>query len=267
MISIDKNTEIQIILDTTSTQIIQLAGNTWHRIKKLGSNENYQVETPTALATVRGTKFGVETSKEKSDIFVTENVVEVGQLDTSSGEKVWKNKQNLGANKLASVENIKTRDGFETVEIPEQRKNLKWFLKNQAIDKDYENEKNIERSNFIQKLNTSAQRASTIKEPPVRTERLPINNPNPTFQNSIESALGQYTQIQGDGSETCAGFEEIDVDEFIAQLSLIEASYGTGQFDASQFRQFFLGIKSACSDGRISPQEIESISGLTPKPN
>lgn len=81
LISLDANTEIQINFSDTGTDLLQLAGNTWHRIEKLTSGEGYQVETPNLLAAVRGTEFGVLTPyDDQSEVFALKSVLRVGKL-------------------------------------------------------------------------------------------------------------------------------------------------------------------------------------------
>lgn len=81
LISLDANTEIQINFSDTGTDLLQLAGNTWHRIEKLTSGEGYQVETPNLLAAVRGTEFGVLTPfDDQSEVFSVKSTLQVGKL-------------------------------------------------------------------------------------------------------------------------------------------------------------------------------------------
>lgn len=274
MISLDNNTEVQILVSSNNTEIMQLAGSTWHRVKKLTSSDNYQVETPTALATVRGTKFAVETTNKNSEIYVTQSVVEVGQLDTSTGEKVWKNRKNLTLNKLASVQDIKTRNGFELNDIPESKKQLRWFQRNQSIDKDFDNEKSTDKKTFIQNLNRSVEKVALINDQLVKNndplkQDIPLGNsgPNPEFQSAIEASIARYTRIQGSGEETCNNLKDVDVDQVIAQFSAIESQYGVNQVAGNQFKSLLIAIKSACSDGKITPEESRNITSQAPKPN
>lgn len=57
---LDENTEININnLDESSVSIVQAAGQTWTRLLKLSGIDDYEIETPDAIATVRGTAFAV----------------------------------------------------------------------------------------------------------------------------------------------------------------------------------------------------------------
>ena len=80
---IDKNSEITIAGQAKNQTKIQLtSGSLWARVKKVfGKDESYQVETPNAVATVRGTSFGVSYKDQQTTIVVTERLVSVVQLD------------------------------------------------------------------------------------------------------------------------------------------------------------------------------------------
>ncbi len=82
MMSLDANTEVIIDVTEGNTSIAQMLGNTYHRVKKLQTDESYEVKTPGTLAAVRGTKFAVEidSNTKKSSVKVTENVVQVYKL-------------------------------------------------------------------------------------------------------------------------------------------------------------------------------------------
>lgn len=81
MISLDQNTEIQIVLENNSTLIKQLIGKTWHRIQTVLSDEEYSVTTSTAIASVRGTKFYVDSSETDSTfVYSIEDTVAVAQV-------------------------------------------------------------------------------------------------------------------------------------------------------------------------------------------
>ena len=53
----------------------QLFGRTWNRVQKLTASSVYEVRTPTAIASVRGTAFGVDAYNTNSAINVSEGTV------------------------------------------------------------------------------------------------------------------------------------------------------------------------------------------------
>lgn len=93
MMSVAENTEVLVEFGESSAHITQFIGRTFHRVVKIITGHSYEVETPTTLATVRGTQFGVDVDdSQESAVYVTESTVEVGQYDDSSGSKVIKEK-------------------------------------------------------------------------------------------------------------------------------------------------------------------------------
>ncbi len=62
IIRLDNNTEVTISKlieeDETSVEIEQNSGRTWNTISKISGIDNYEVQTPTTVASVRGTSFG-----------------------------------------------------------------------------------------------------------------------------------------------------------------------------------------------------------------
>jgi len=68
IIRLDENTEItlkEIIQeDKISVTIQQDAGRTWNTVQKISGIDNYEVETPTTVASVRGTSFDVNVDDE-----------------------------------------------------------------------------------------------------------------------------------------------------------------------------------------------------------
>ena len=71
--------------DTITILIEQVAGKTWNRVQQLLGKSSYKVETPTMVATVRGTAFGIELSANGSAISVMDGLVAAGAVDRSSG--------------------------------------------------------------------------------------------------------------------------------------------------------------------------------------
>jgi len=86
IMTIDENTTVMVNYDDKSVSVLQSIGNTWHRVTSLiSSNNSYEVNTPSALATVRGTVFGVMVDENgESDVMVDESLVDVSQ-HTSRG--------------------------------------------------------------------------------------------------------------------------------------------------------------------------------------
>ncbi|HMO78428.1 MAG TPA: FecR family protein [Candidatus Paceibacterota bacterium] len=86
--SIDNNSELVVEVgeDNKSTILKLAAGQTWTKINRaLEQDEVYEVHTPTIVAAVRGTSFGVKTDPA-SQITVTEGTVWASLIDEATGE-------------------------------------------------------------------------------------------------------------------------------------------------------------------------------------
>ncbi len=71
IVRLEPNTEIQISkLTSKENSIKQESGITWSKINKLGGIEEFNIETPTTVATVRGTGFKTKVIDEDSDEFL-----------------------------------------------------------------------------------------------------------------------------------------------------------------------------------------------------
>ena len=92
IIRLEENTEISIKeLNEKEITINQVTGFTWNKITKLSGIEDYSIETPTTVATVRGTEFAVIIDGE-TKIMVKDGTVrlkmEGDEIDVSTNEKV-----------------------------------------------------------------------------------------------------------------------------------------------------------------------------------
>ena len=73
--------------DNWIIKINQIVGRTWNRVQKLVGASIYEVNTPTAVATVRGTAFGIDTNASGSAVTVDEGTVSAKLVDTKSPER------------------------------------------------------------------------------------------------------------------------------------------------------------------------------------
>ena len=75
------NTEIRLSEILTNFTSIELSnGQTWSRILKVSGIEEYEIETPTTVATVRGTGFAVVVRGNDTDVTVGDGSVSVGTI-------------------------------------------------------------------------------------------------------------------------------------------------------------------------------------------
>lgn len=89
--SLDNNTEIQLRLsdDQQQNRVVLAVGSIWNKIgRALEQDEVYEVYTPTMVAAVRGTSFGVSVIDGKEKIIVTDGIVAVRLLDQLTKESI-----------------------------------------------------------------------------------------------------------------------------------------------------------------------------------
>jgi ferric-dicitrate binding protein FerR (iron transport regulator) len=131
IIRLEPNTQISIKeLSQKKITIGQEAGSTWSRLTKLGGVAEYNVETPTTVATVRGTGFGMRVSEGKNDLLVGEGTVNFG-FKGETGETVEEGWKGTIASPLVKVQmNQEEKDwvnGQETYDI-ETLKKIRWEI-------------------------------------------------------------------------------------------------------------------------------------------
>lgn len=86
-VQLEPNTEINLEkLAKDSVSIKQNSGSTWNKFLGLVGMTSYSVTTPTTVATVRGTAFGVTASDNSSELFVGEGTVNLKDEDGGENE-------------------------------------------------------------------------------------------------------------------------------------------------------------------------------------
>jgi hypothetical protein len=129
LISLDKDTELKVDITDAGNKFNQLVGSTWHRVEKVASG-SYQVNTPNALATVRGTIFGVELSAipdELTGVYVVESKVDVeSKIDDSLTELTPKQLIEIGSEKIGKI----IRKGI----LIDPGGQGRWYVRNYYID-------------------------------------------------------------------------------------------------------------------------------------
>lgn len=157
LISLDNNSEIQIKTDSTGTNINQLAGSTWNRVKKLTSGESYKVQTPSALATVRGTKFGVELNKKNprdlSGFYTVEGTVNVGQLGKDNQEVT---KDEIVSPGFIEVKPIGQDNAINKGNLLGEDIQGRWYMRNRVIDKLFDARSRVDIQDFVKNIRGSS---------------------------------------------------------------------------------------------------------------
>jgi FecR protein len=86
LMSIDANSELKIEFDADDISVLQKAGNVWHRASSMVSDEqSYEVKTPNAVATVRGTIFGISVGDNgELELLVLDGLVGIDQYGSDN---------------------------------------------------------------------------------------------------------------------------------------------------------------------------------------
>lgn len=122
--SIDSNSVVTYSNpDSEGSKFYLESGKVWSHVnRKLEQDEVYEVYTPTMVAAVRGTSFGVKVDENDDQILVTEGIVTVSQTDPETGEPIDGTETEVNENQKVSV-----KDGNLSVnEITEDDKD-DWF--------------------------------------------------------------------------------------------------------------------------------------------
>ncbi len=134
IIRLDSNTEVKLqeIIQSeegTNVKIKQDAGRTWNTVAKISGIDNYDVQTPTTIASVRGTSFDVYIKPDgKTDVGVGRGIVNVSRIQ--NGEIV----DTIEVKKDEAVTIDPDAIG-QTLEIKTFEKD-EWVLENQQKDED-----------------------------------------------------------------------------------------------------------------------------------
>jgi hypothetical protein len=272
MISLDENTEIQVLYDNTSRNIAQNSGNTWHRIQKLTDNSAYQVETSNTLATVRGTIFGVKVENPaQTSLYVLESKVEVSQTALENGKKVNKNTQMVTDGKHIGVPDFGDNKNPLLTDIPEEKKQSVWFKRNRFIDEDYKKIPSVE---ILKKIKNDAnfrQKLKEIRED--KKEESKISN--------IGSGLGTLGKLlqaspeinEQTFSNPTSTLEALDasnyscdelagVVDFTVGLSALEQSGQIPSGTIQSLKNYYSELSNFCKDGKLDATEIARLSVL-----
>jgi hypothetical protein len=84
IVYLDENTEVTV---KSESNLYTQLGRTWTRIKSLSGNQTFEIETPTAVATVRGTSFITTVSATGTSVDTDEGAVEVAAIETVAGKR------------------------------------------------------------------------------------------------------------------------------------------------------------------------------------
>ncbi len=253
MISLSRNTEMQVNYDESKTSVIQSLGNVWYRVQKL-AGRSFEVETPTTVAAVRGTIFGAEIDDEDT-VYVTDGTIELGQVDQENGQKVIKNKKNLQTGRLTKVAKAAARalSEDEFVDIPQEKKDSVWFRRNEVFNEEFRKGKPRE---FLNRLKDDERLKELTQE---TIEGFRKSKVFSATDNISDQFLQSLQNGQFDNKELCTYVNSSEFEEGIK--SLREASGFLGGW-VNKISENIGLLKDACLDGVIDLKESEEISKL-----
>jgi len=88
VVHLEPSTEISIDKVTSDTiHVTQDYGETWNKVTKISGISTFEVETPTTVATVRGTEFFVTANADEDDVAVSEGTVDVALTNASEAKE------------------------------------------------------------------------------------------------------------------------------------------------------------------------------------
>lgn len=148
IIRLDSNTAVilQKVIDEAGKSSITLqqeTGRTWNTIQKISGIDNYDVQTPTTVASVRGTTFDVNvTTAGKTEVIVINGTVIVSS--TKNGSVI--NTIDVNGNESVTIEPEKINETLETKSFEKDE----WILKNLNEDNKFREEIKEELYNRIE---------------------------------------------------------------------------------------------------------------------
>ncbi|MBI2103764.1 FecR domain-containing protein [Candidatus Woesebacteria bacterium] len=258
IISLSENSEMQINYDI-ATGVFQSLGSAWFRVQKLVGGAKFTVETPTAIAAVRGTIFGVERPVADGEevSYVTDGSIEIAQLKEQDEEKVRQNSQELGENKLAKIRTV-DQGAPEVIDIPEEKRQTPWFRRNEIINQLFKEGRPRE---FLKKLRENTE----IKQIDEELRLLRESKRTLGGESDWLEKFSTYSWLQS--GEACRYINSSEYQEAVSQIKANQSLFGSWGDWLLQAIDLIVG---ACSDGVIDANEAVEIQNFyqsQPQPN
>jgi len=178
VLTVDEETNILLNYNPGSIDILQIIGNTWHRVKNLGGT-GYNVKTPNAIAAVRGTEFSIRV-KKVDDKIATQVVVTENQVDLSLAEPP----QVAMSVMEGMVGEVKGENEFKVSKISKEMKESDWFKKNEELTetlKSTESEDKQKNSANVIKLKSEESEKQNKSTGDQQNLTVPTATPTPTL--------------------------------------------------------------------------------------
>ncbi|HJY63220.1 MAG TPA: FecR family protein, partial [Ignavibacteria bacterium] len=178
VLTVDEETNILLNYNPGSIDILQIIGNTWHRVKNLGGT-GYNVKTPNAIAAVRGTEFSIRV-KKVDDKIATQVVVTENQVDLSLAEPP----QVAMSVMEGMVGEVKGENEFKVSKISKEMKESEWLKKNEELTetlKSTESEDKQKNSANVIKLKSEESEKQNKSTGDQQNLTVPTATPTPTL--------------------------------------------------------------------------------------
>ncbi len=135
VVRLESNTEVNIkeltsSKGTSTVSLKQQTGEIWSKVLKLaGVGTDLEVETPTTVATIRGTAFGVVVRGNSTDVVVAEGKINTRSYQVKEGVKEFLADQNVSADEQATVSGT----NLSKIKKSEIQENYKDWVKEQKL--------------------------------------------------------------------------------------------------------------------------------------
>ena len=137
VIRLDENTEISLEkLDETkrSIQLLQNSGTTWNKVLKLSGVSSYEIQTPSAIATVRGTSFAINVKGNETNISLVNGSLQVNSYELIENKDRKMEKKYIATETMVEKESAWIGKGSREIKkMPLKGNN--WIEENQIKDR------------------------------------------------------------------------------------------------------------------------------------
>jgi hypothetical protein len=175
--SLDNNSQITLELSQNKriSRLALMSGNIWSKVSRaLEQDEVFEVYTPTMVAAVRGTSFGVSMDSSKS-LIVTEGVVTITRRDPGSGERLPETSIEVIAGK--TVED--TGQSFVVRETTDTDRDAWYQENNDGTPSEQTTDARLDTSNLLSDISITATEPPSHNEAPSTSPR--VAEPEPTI--------------------------------------------------------------------------------------
>jgi hypothetical protein len=252
LVSLDQQTEIQVVYNNSEITIQQLIGKTWNRVQTVAKGGSFKVETPNTIAAVRGTVFGVEVDQDQnSSVNVDESEVEVSsfELDKEGKVKILKTIK-LNKDQFTRVQKAKLLAELKSEGLLEDQKLTFWYIRNKILDKEYNQYKGEIGPRFRARI-----RGALILHPEFGKYLFGFKD---LEAGAAREELKDLLDLVNINQATCERFTAAQIQNAIYKVR----RYSRFINKADKLEQILLNLQASCKDGKFSVDEAETLDRL-----